>query len=184
MKKSNSFKLALMAIGIAINVIAPFIAMTFRIPIYLDAIGTNLIAMLMGPVEGIIVGVLGSVMSGFIFDPSSFYYAPVQIFNGLIIGLLFKKGWIDMKKMFWSMLIVILFVSTTSSIVTVYVYGGITPSASTYIYIFLHQILRIPPVPAAVVMQFVTDYGNQIVCTGLALIMMKRMTSSMKNKLK
>ncbi|MGL4760273.1 MAG: ECF transporter S component [Sarcina sp.] len=184
MKKLTSFKMAFMAIGIAINVIAPFIAMTFRIPIYLDAIGTNLIAMLMGPVEGVIVGVVGSLLSGFIFDPSSFYYAPVQIFNGLIIAWLYRKGWIDMKKMFWSMLIVILFVSTSSSIITVFVYGGITPSASTYIYIFLNKIMGMAPVPAALVMQGITDYGNQLFCTGVSLIIMARMTISMKKKLK
>lgn len=183
MKKLTSFKMAFMAIGIAINVIAPFIAMTFRIPIYLDAIGTNLIAMLMGPVEGVIVGVVGSLLSGFIFDPSSFYYAPVQIFNGIVIALLYRKGWIDMKKMFWSMLIVILFVSSSSAIITVYVYGGITPSASTYIYLFLKWI-GMGPIPAALVMQGLTDYGNQLFCTGVSLIIMKRMTTSMRNKLK
>ncbi|MGL4740080.1 MAG: hypothetical protein ACRC41_04655 [Sarcina sp.] len=183
MKKTNSFKIAFMAIGIAINVVAPYIAMIFRIPIYLDAIGTNLIAMLMGPVEGIIVGVGGSLLSGVIFDPSSFYYAPVQIFNAIAIAWLYKRGWITMKKMFWSMLIVIIFVSTSSAIITVLVYNGITPSGSTYIYLFLHDILRIPEVPAAVVMQFITDYGNQIFCTGVSLIVMKRMTTSMKKKL-
>ncbi|MGL4656275.1 MAG: ECF transporter S component [Sarcina sp.] len=183
MKKLTSFKMAFMAIGIAINVIAPFIAMTFRIPIYLDAIGTNLIAMLMGPVEGVIVGVVGSLLSGVIFDPSSFYYAPVQIFNGLAIAWLYRKGWIDMKKMFWSMLIVILFVSSSSAIITVRVYGGITPSASTYIYLFL-KWLGMGPVPAALVMQGLTDYGNQLFCTGVSLIVMKRMSTSMRNKLK
>ncbi|MGL4450346.1 MAG: ECF transporter S component [Sarcina sp.] len=183
MRKLTSFKMAFMAIGIAINVIAPFIAMTFRIPIYLDAIGTNLVAMVMGPIEGVIVGVVGSILSGFIFDPSSFYYAPVQIFNGLLIAWLYRKGWVDMKKMFWSMLIVILFVSSSSAIITVYVYGGITPSASTYIYLLLKGI-GMGPVPAALVMQALTDYGNQLFCTGVSLIVMKRMTTSMKNKLK
>ena len=183
MKKLTSFKMAFMAIAIAINVIAPFIAMTCRIPIYLNAIGTNLVAMVMGPVEGVIVGVLGSLLSGVIFDPSSFYYAPVQIFNGLAIAYLYKKGWIDMKKMFWSMLIVILFVSSSSAIVTVYVYGGITPSASTYIYLLLKE-LGLGPVPAALVMQGLTDYGNQLFCTGVSLIVIKRMTTSMIKKLK
>ncbi|WP_066872495.1 ECF transporter S component [Clostridium mediterraneense] len=183
MKKLTSFKLAVMAIGIAINVVAPFIAMTCRIPIYLDAIGTNLIAMLMGPTEGVIVGVLGSLLCGVIFDPSSFYYAVVQVFNGIAIALLYRKGWIDMKKMFWSMLIVIIFVSTSSALITVYVYGGITPSASTYVYLFL-KYLGFSPVVAAVIMQFMTDYGNQLFCTGVSLIIMKRMSSTMKNRLK
>lgn len=184
MKKMTSFRMAIMAIAIAINVVAPFIAMTFQIPIYLDAIGTNLVAMLMGPVEGVIVGVLGSLLCGFTFDPSSIYYAPVQIFNGIAIALLYRKGWIDMKKMFWSMLIVIIFVSTSSALVTVYVYGGITPSASTYIYLLLNKVMGLAPVPAAFIMQMMTDYGNQLVCTGVSLIVIQRMTTSMKNKLK
>lgn len=184
MKKMNSFKMTIMAFGIAINVIAPFIAMEARIPIYLDAIGTNLVAMLMGPVEGVLVGVVGSLLCGFTFDPSSIYYAPVQIFNGIAIAMLYKKGWIDMKKMFWSMLIVIMFVSTSSAVVTVCVYGGITPSASTYIYLFLNKIVGLGPIVAAFIMQMLTDYGNQLFCTGVSLVIMKRMSTNMKNKLK
>ncbi|MGL5615416.1 MAG: ECF transporter S component [Sarcina sp.] len=183
MRNNKNFKLALMAIGIAINVIGPFIAMTFNIPIYLDAIGTNLIAMMFGPVEGVIVGVVGSLLCGFTFDVSSIYYAPVQIFNGLIIAYLYRKGWITMKKMFWSMLIAILFISTSSAIVTVYVYGGITPSASTYIYLLLKYI-GFSSVVAAFIMQMMTDYVNQLVSCAISLIVIKRMPSDMKRKIR
>ncbi|WP_055071250.1 ECF transporter S component [Clostridium massiliamazoniense] len=181
MKKNNNFKLALMAIGIAINVIGPFLAMTFRIPIYLDAIGTNLIAMLFGPVEGVIVGVVGSLLCGVTFDVSSIWYAPVQIFNGIVIAYLYRAGWITMKKMFWSMLIAILFISTSSALITVYVYGGITPSASTYIYLLLKYI-GFSSVVAAFIMQMMTDYVNQIVSCWISLVVIKRLPKNMRGR--
>lgn len=183
MRDNKNFKLALMAIGIAINVVGPFIAMTFRIPIYLDAIGTNLVAMMFGPVEGVIVGVLGSLLCGFTFDPSSIWYAPVQIFNGIVIAYLYREGWITMKRMFFSMIIAILFISSSSALITVYVYGGITPSASTYIYLVLKYI-GFSSVVAAFIMQMMTDYVNQLVSCAIGLIVIRRMPSSMRVRFK
>ena len=72
MKKQTKIQMVV-TIGIILNVVGAFIAMTFSIPFYMDSIGTILIAGLLGPKYAMLTGVLGSITSGFTFDMYSFY---------------------------------------------------------------------------------------------------------------
>ena len=66
MKKQTKIQMVV-TIGIILNVVGAFIAMTFSIPFYMDSIGTILIAGLLGPKYAMLTGVLGSITSGFTF---------------------------------------------------------------------------------------------------------------------
>ncbi len=92
MRSSKSLKLTIMGIGIALNIIGAFIALNLRLPIYLDSIGTIMVGFVLGPVYGMVTGVLGSVVSGITFDIYSLYFAPVQIFTGFLQDIFMKKG--------------------------------------------------------------------------------------------
>ena len=75
----STLKQCMVALGIVLNIVGAFLALNLRIPIYLDSIGTVLSGALLGPVYGVVTGVLGSFISGITFDIYSLYYAPVQI---------------------------------------------------------------------------------------------------------
>ena len=50
MKKTNSvYKICLIALAVVINIIGGNIALWLHLPIYLDSMGTILIAILLGP---------------------------------------------------------------------------------------------------------------------------------------
>ncbi|MBT2158096.1 ECF transporter S component [Clostridioides difficile] len=83
--------ITLIAFGISINIIGAFIAMGLRLPVYLDSIGTIMIASLLGPKYAVVTGVFGSLISGITFDVYSLYFAPVQISTGLLAGIAFKR---------------------------------------------------------------------------------------------
>jgi Protein of unknown function (DUF1393). len=85
-KNMNVRNLTLVGMGIALNVIGALVALGLRLPIYLDSIGTILIACLLGPKFAVMTGVCGSLVSGMTFDPYSLYFAPVQISTGLLAG--------------------------------------------------------------------------------------------------
>ena len=97
-KSMNIRNLTLVAMGISLNVIGALIALTLRLPIYLDSIGTILIACLLGSKYAVMTGVCGSLVSGFTFDPYSIYFAPVQLSTGLLAGLMYNKGFLKGKK--------------------------------------------------------------------------------------
>ena len=96
-KSMNIRNLTLVAMGISLNVIGALIALTLRLPIYLDSIGTILIACLLGSKYAVMTGVCGSLVSGFTFDPYSIYFAPVQLSTGLLAGLMYNKGFLKGK---------------------------------------------------------------------------------------
>ena len=64
----NVKKLTLMGVGVALNVVGAFIAVTLKLPIYMDSIGTILISCLLGPKLGVLTGLCGSIVSGITFD--------------------------------------------------------------------------------------------------------------------
>ena len=78
-RKFTVVKQCMIAIGIVINIVGAFLALNLRLPVYLDSIGTVLVSGLLGPVYGMVTGVLGSLISGITFDIYSLYYAPVQL---------------------------------------------------------------------------------------------------------
>ena len=94
-KTVNVKNITLISMGIALNVVGAFIALNLRLPIYLDSIGTILIACMLGPKYAVITGVGGSLVSGMTFDIYSLYFAPVQITTGYLAGIMYKK---DMLK--------------------------------------------------------------------------------------
>ena len=102
-KTVNVKNITLISMGIALNVVGAFIALNLRLPIYLDSIGTILIACMLGPKYAVITGVGGSLVSGMTFDIYSLYFAPVQITTGYLAGIMYKKDfnkWSDL--FFWN----------------------------------------------------------------------------------
>ncbi|MPQ42223.1 ECF transporter S component [Clostridium tarantellae] len=182
MNNAKTLKITLVGIGIALNIIGSFIALTLRLPIYLDSLGTIMVSFLLGPLWGVITGILGSITSGITFDIYSLYFAPVQIFTGLFAGFLYNKGFMRGKKIFIAVLVITIFVSFTGAIITAFVFKGLTSSGSSYILITLNN-LGVNPIISAFIVQFFTDYLDKLVACILMISVIKRIPLSLKNKL-
>lgn len=165
-KEFNTKTLTLMAFGIALNIIGAFIALTFRLPIYMDSIGTIMVAILLGPKYAVMTGVCGSLISG-TFDVYSLYYAPVQISTGLLAGIVAERGFLKGMKTPLGVLLFAIPTSIVSAIITVVLFDGITSSGSSYILQFLSGI-GMNKVMAAFLVQIVTDYADKF--TAVALV--------------
>lgn len=177
MRNLKSLKLAIAGVGIALNIIGAFIALNLRLPIYLDSIGTIMVGFILGPVYGMITGVLGSLVSGITFDIYSLYFAPVQIFTGFFAGYFYSKGLMKGKKLFFAIFIMTLFVSFIGAFLTAYILGGITSSGSSYIIVVLNN-LGVNPVVSAFITQFLTDYLDKLVAVLIMLQVVLRLPKS------
>ena len=182
MKSSKNLKITIVGIGIALNVVGAFIAFNLRLPIYLDSIGTIMVSFLLGPLYGIITGVLGSFTSGITFDVYSFYFASVQVFTGFLAGFFFKKGFMKGKKIIFSTLIIGIVVSFFSAIITAYAFGGFTSSGSTYIVVILKN-LGVNSVVSAFIVQFITDYLDKLITCIVMLNLVNKVPFSIKKRL-
>ncbi|MBO4890813.1 MAG: HD domain-containing protein [Lachnospiraceae bacterium] len=96
-EKSNRyllFQIAFFAGAIAINFILPRTVSYFRLPLYMDNVGTLLAAVLGGYLPGIVVGYLNNIinMQG---NPGNAYYVVLSTMIAASGSYLGRKGWFD-----------------------------------------------------------------------------------------
>lgn len=172
-KRSSVQRQCLTALGAVLNLITAFVAMTLRLPIYLDSTGTVLISTLLGPKYGIVTGVLGSILSGLTFDVYSFYFAPVQILTALTASLVMRSDWGRGFRMVVSGLVVALPTSFASAAIAAFVFGGQTSSGSSYLVALLHN-LGLGLTMSCFVVQVLTDYLDKLAAMVLARLVIKK----------
>jgi energy-coupling factor transport system substrate-specific component len=142
-KDFNTVTWVLIPVAIAINVVIGQIVVLLRLPVYLDSIGTVLVAALAGPWAGALTGTLSNIIWGLAIDPNAFPWFPVALFIGFVagwcaIGGLFKSWW----KVVITGFLVAITAAVVSTPIAVYLYGGITASGSSFITAYLLQTGR------------------------------------------
>lgn len=178
-KSMNTRNLTLMAMGISLNIIGALIALTLRLPIYLDSIGTILVACLLGPKFAVMTGVCGSLISGMTFDSYSLYFAPVQISTGLLAGLMYEKGFLSGKKTPFGVFIFTLPTSIISAVIAAFLFGGVTSSGSSYIVQILSHF-NVPMVVSVFITQVCTDYADKFLAVVLVALGIAALPKSYK----
>lgn len=130
----------LIPVAIAINVVMGEIVVQLKLPVYLDSIGTVLVGALCGPWAGALTGMLSNMIWGLAIDPNAFPWFPVAFFIGLVSGFCAQSG---LFKSWWKVIVTGFVVALTAAIVStpisVYLYGGITASGSSFITAYLLQ---------------------------------------------
>lgn len=176
MKHSLSvYQICLIAFAIVLNLVGAQIALLLQLPIYLDSIGTCLVAYALGPIYAVLPGLFSSVINTMLGDAYALYYAPV----GILLGFLYGYAWNHFLKGKERLLIAALFISIPTSLlsacITAYLFGGITSSGSTYIV----QLLAHTPLGLTIscfIVQFITDYLDRL----LALMLVKQFKQRIK----
>ncbi|MGL4362467.1 MAG: ECF transporter S component [Cellulosilyticaceae bacterium] len=154
--------IAFVGFGMALNILGAFIGLTFRLPIYMDSIGTMLVACVLGPKYAVLTGMGGSIISGLTFDIYSLYFTPIHIATGLMAGLMYSKHFLKGKKTPLGVLAISLPTSIIGSIIAAGVFGGVTSAGSSYIVQVLNMF-DVPIVVSVFCTQVVTDYLDEYV---------------------
>lgn len=82
-----------LAFGIALNLAAGQITLALKIPMYLDSIGTVLVAVLCGPWSAIVSGVFSNLIASALGNPALMFFIPVMVVIGAFTGFLARAGW-------------------------------------------------------------------------------------------
>lgn len=139
----NTMTWVLIPVAIAINVVIGQIVVVLKLPVFLDSIGTMLVAALCGPWAGALTGALSNIIWGLAIDPGAFPWWPVAFFIGLVTGFAARAG---LFKNWWKVVVTGFLVALTAAIVGtpigVYLFGGITASGSSFITAYLLQTGR------------------------------------------
>lgn len=175
MKKTFSIQhISMIAFAITLNIVGAQIALFLKLPIYLDCIGTVMIAALYGWFYAMIPNLLSGLIFGMTMDIYSLYYAPV----GMLLGVLIAAIWSDRLDHGWYLLgaafLVTLPTSLCSACITASLFGGITSSGSS----MLVQLLAKSPLSLTVscfIVQFCTDFLDRLLSLFLVRTIWKKL---------
>ncbi len=177
------YHICLLALAVCINLAGGQLALTLRLPIYLDSIGTMMIGALCGPVYGMVPNLLSGIIFGMTTDIYSLYFAPVGMVVGLMSGLVWKKG----RPWGWRVGLAALAVTVPgtllSSLICAGLFGGITSSGST----ILVQLLARTPLgmtASVFLVQIVTDYLDRLVSMFLVIRLLQVLPDKMRQQVK
>jgi len=110
---------------------------TLRLPLFLDALGTVLVAFVAGPWPALVTGLMTNVLEGVIISPTYFFYSPVNMVMGLVAGYLALYG---LAKTYPRLLVTGLLVQASAIVVgapiTVLVFGGVTGAGTDAVIAF------------------------------------------------
>lgn len=122
-----TYVVALVPVAIALNIVGGLINTALHLPIFLDMIGTAVVAIVLGPWWGALVGALTNVIASFISGPIGLPFAACNVIGALVWGYTVRWGW---GKKFWSFLLVNIlvafFVSLVAVPIYVFIFGGAT----------------------------------------------------------
>ncbi|HFL1797956.1 TPA: ECF transporter S component [Streptococcus agalactiae] len=161
MTKSPARLISFISIAIAINLVGANLALFLRLPIYLDTIGTLLIAVILGPWYAASTAFLSALINWMTTDIFSLYYSPVTIVVAIITGILIKRN-CKPSSLLWKSLIISLPGTIIASVITVILFKGITSSGSSIIAQFLHGI-GLDMTSSLILVQVGTDYMDRLI---------------------
>lgn len=116
--------IGLIPIALVLNIVIGQIVGAIGVPLYLDSVGTVLIAALAGPIAGLTTGTLSSVVWG-LFNPAALPFAAVAAATGWLAGLMIKHGgFTTLLRVILSGMVLGLVTGALSAPVAAFVYGG------------------------------------------------------------
>lgn len=119
--------LVLIPIAVGINLIGGTLCSLLKLPLFLDMVGTILIACLSGPWVAAACGLVTNVFLALVANPVYLPYSVVSILCGLVTGFMVKSGFFKNKwKAAFTWLVCTLTNTISASFITFFVYGGAT----------------------------------------------------------
>lgn len=166
--------LCVMAFAIALNVIGGQIALLMHLPIYLDSMGTIMTAILYGPFYGILPPLAYGLVMGSTIDIYSLYYMPVGIILGFVTGLVSRRMRLDRAWFIPAAVLITIPGTIVSSVITAFLFGGITSSGSTIIVQFLNKA-GLGLTASVFIVQVLTDFADRLLSLVIVSFLLRRL---------
>ena len=90
------FTIIIMLAGILLNILGKWFAVKYKLPFWMDAVGTGVTACLLGPVYGALCGGMNNLLYGLV-NQTSYAYGLTSIAIGFVMGICSRKGMLEHK---------------------------------------------------------------------------------------
>lgn len=171
----NLITILVIPIAIAINFVCGNLVAALRLPVYMDTIGTFLVALLGGPWVGLVTGVLSSVVFS-LTAPTALPYAIVSGILGVAAGALARtKMFVDVKRFIISGIIVTFFGVIGTIFVVVLFFGGFDGTTNS-IMIAAMITAGIPFWPAMTIGNFISEVPDKFISLLIPFLVIRGMS--------
>ena len=172
-------QLALVAVGIALNLGVGFVVSAVKLPFYLDSIGTVLATALGGLGVGLIVGVL-SVLIGSLYVPTLWAYVFTAVAIAIYTNVTMKMGFLRrlLPTVFWGIGLGVV-AAIFSAPITTYIWKGVSlagPDAVTAFILATGKTI----LESVVLSGLATDPIDKLVTALIAFALIRRSPKSVK----
>lgn len=182
-REISVYRLCLVAMAVVMNMAGAQLALTFRLPVYLDSIGTVMAGALLGPVYGMLPSFLSGLVLGMTIDIYSLYFAPAGMIVGFMSGLAWKMHLTEKGKMWLAAAVVAVPGTLVSSAICAAVFGGVTSSGS----MVLVQIMARTPLgmtASIFLVQIVTEYLDRLISIFFVVVLLRTMPYDLRSRWK
>lgn len=157
----------LSVLGILLNIFGSTIAALTGMPIYLDSVGTVLIAAMSGSLPGVAVGFFTNIFKIFTGGYSSIYYGVINVLIALVTSALSKRGYFSrLYKAFAAVLALALVGGGIGSILTWFIFGFANEGITASLAEMIRQNTSLP----LFISQFLADYSIDIIDKFLTVV--------------
>ena len=162
--------IAMVAFGVAVNLLGARIAARLALPLYMDTIGTMLVASLGGYLPGIVSGLLSPV-AGALEDPTMLSYGMLNVMLAVMCAFYTDHGWF--KKFRTAVLAVLSFAfvgGCLGSLLTWFLYGFAQEDTSAGLVGFFYRTGVFNPFAAELLADYLIDVLDKGITVALLLL--------------
>lgn len=136
---NRNFALTFSAICVMANLaLGMFFILVLHIPlIFLDNLGTIFGAMLLGPVHGVLIGLLTNVVQGILTNPGNIPFALVKMAIGLFVGLVARNFRFTLPVAVATGLALSVIAPLISTPIAVWIYGDLPGRGADLVFLWL-----------------------------------------------
>lgn len=136
--QNRTLTLALIPVGIALNLAIGTLVSALKLPVFLDATGTIIVTLTCGLVPGIVTGVVSFLLGGILTNPVLPYFVGTQAAVAIYVYLVSKRGGFKtLPRIIFSGIGLGIVAGIISAPVIVYLFGGITGSGRSLLTAYL-----------------------------------------------
>jgi energy-coupling factor transport system substrate-specific component len=140
-KEVNATTIPLIAFGAALNIVVGQAVQLIKLPLYLDSIGTIMIACVVGPLAGMLTGVFANLTLGFFFNYAFIFFIPVTLVIGAFSGLAAQIG--VFRRWYTAIpagLVQGVLAAVASAPIAAFMFGGVTMGGTDFLVLYFRAI--------------------------------------------
>ena len=172
----STLALALIPRAVALNLALGAIVGALKLPVYLDSVGTILVAVLAGPWAGVLTGIVSNSVLGLLVSPALFAFIPVAIIIGWLAGIAGRLGaFRSLAGAIAAGLVIGVAAALASAVIVIALMGGLTASGTGVLTIAIRATFGVSVDNAAKIAAIVTDALDKPLSCVLVYLVLERL---------